>query len=120
MAPVRAQFEALLQKGVASGLPKLSGTCADILAHKEALWSYLEVAGVEPTNNHAEQQLRGFVLWRKLCFGTQSDRGNRFAERIMTVKETAKKQGLKILDFITASYEAKLDGTTPPSLFQSA
>lgn len=48
---------------------------------------------VEPTDNHAERELRAFVLWRKRSFGTQSERGNRFAERLMTVAHTARKQG---------------------------
>ena len=47
---------------------------------------------VEPTNNHAEREIRAFVLWRKRSYGTQSDRGNVFAERLMTVAHTARKQ----------------------------
>lgn len=117
MEPVKKQFKALLEKGKDSGLRELSGSCADVLEHKDALWTYLEVEDVEPTNNHAEQQIRGFVLWRKICFGTQSDRGNRFAERIMTVAYTAKKRAVALLDFLTASYQAHLTGQPAPSLF---
>jgi transposase len=62
----------------------------------------------------------GFVLWRKGSFGTQSDRGNRFCERIMTVAHTAEKQGKNVLSFVTACCEAHLRGAQPPSLFSLA
>ena len=79
MAPVRQQVEAALQRAVAAGLEDVSGSCADILVHAQALWTSVESPGVEPTNNHAERELRAFVLWRKRSFGTQSERGNLFA-----------------------------------------
>ncbi len=72
--------------------------------------------GVEPTNNHAELELRDFVLWRKRCFGSQSERGERFAERVMTAVRTARKQGKDVLDFIVRSVTAHVDGTPPPPL----
>ena len=56
-------------------------------------------------------------LWRKRSFGSQSDRGERFAERVMTVAHTARKQGKDVLDFIVRSLTACIRGTTPPSLF---
>lgn len=72
--------------------------------------------GVEPTNNHAERELRAFVLWRTRSFGTQSDRGERFAERVMTVAHTARKQGKAVLAFITRSIAANLTGEPSPRL----
>ncbi|NVJ12541.1 transposase, partial [Myxococcus sp. AM001] len=74
MAPVRAQVEALLERAVAARLPHVSGSCEDILKHRAALWTFVDRDGVEPTNNHAERELRAFVLWRKRSFGTQSTR----------------------------------------------
>jgi hypothetical protein len=68
-------------------------------------------------SNHAERELRAFVLWRKRSFGTRSERGNRFAERVMTVAHTARKQGRNVLEFLTAACKAKLDETPSPSLF---
>jgi transposase len=120
LAPVRAQVEALLERAVASGIDRLAGSCANILEHRAALWTFVEVDGVEPTNNHAERELRAFVLWRKRCFGTQSERGNRFAERLMTVAHTARKQRKDVLAFLTACCQAPLDGTRAPSLFAAA
>jgi transposase len=120
IAPVRAQVEALLEHAVASGIDRLAGSCANILEHRAALWTFVDVDGVEPTNNHAERELRAFVLWRKRCFGTQSERGNLFAERLMTVAHTARKQRKDVLAFLTACCQAQLDGTRAPSLFAAA
>ncbi|HEX6020725.1 MAG TPA: IS66 family transposase [Solirubrobacter sp.] len=120
ITPVRAQVEVLLERAIASGIDRLAGSCANILAHRAALWTFVEVDGVEPTNNHAECELRAFVLWRKRCFGAQSERGNRFAERLMTVAHTARKQRRDVLAFLTACCQAQLDGTRAPSLFAAA
>lgn len=120
MDPVRKQVEACLERAVSLKLPTLSGSCADILAHRLALWTFVDRDDVEPTNNHAERELRAFVLWRKRSFGTQSDRGNSFAERLMTVAHTARKQGVNVLAFLVASCTAKRDGAKGPSLFQNS
>ena len=89
-----------------------------MLAHRDALWTFVSHEGVEPTNNHAERELRAFVLWRKRSFGSQSDRGERFAERLMTIAHTARKQGRAVLDFITQSVEAHIDGRPTPRLIE--
>lgn len=120
MAPVRLQFEACLNRAVAAKLPELSGSCADILHHSAALWTFVDQCDVEPTNNHAERELRAFVLWRKRCFGAQSERGHLFAERLMSVEHTARKQNKNVLAFLTACCTAKLAGTAAPSLFATA
>jgi len=52
MAPVRAQVEAVLERAVASGIDRLVGSCANILDHRAALWTFIDVEGVEPTNNY--------------------------------------------------------------------
>jgi transposase len=117
MAPLRTQVEGCLARAVAAELREVSGSCADILAHKEALWTFVERDDVEPTNNHAERELRAFVLWRKRSFGAQSDRGNVFAERVMTVAHTARKQGVNVLAFLTDCCTAQLANTASPSLF---
>jgi transposase len=116
MAPVRQQIEALLEKAAAAGIERMSGSCADILEHRLALWTFLDEDDVEPTNNHAERELRAFVLWRKRSFGSQSVRGNLFAERVMTIAHTARKQSKNVLAFLTACCEAQRDGGACPSL----
>ena len=120
MAPVREQLEAVLAQAVAAGIAGVSGACADILEHKAALWTFVETDGVEPTNNHAEREIRTFVLWRRRSFGTQSSRGNAFAENLMTVAHTARKQNRNVLVFLTDCCKAQRDKTRAPSLFDVA
>jgi len=120
LAPVRQQLEATLEDAVSADVSGLSGSCADVLEHRQALWTFVDQAGVEPTNNHAEREIRAFVLWRKRSFGTQSDRGNTFAENLMTIAYTARKQHKSVLDFLTACCGAARDDVPPPSLFEAA
>ena len=120
MKPVREQFEATLERAVAADIERMSGSCADMLEHKQALWTFVERDDVAPTNNHAERELRAFVLWRRRSFGTQSDHGNVFAARVMTVAHTARKQNKNIFSFLVACVRAHIDRTSAPSLFASA
>jgi hypothetical protein len=50
MAPLRLQVEACLERAVAAELAHVSGSCSDILAHREALWTFAERSDVEPTS----------------------------------------------------------------------
>ena len=120
MAPVRIGFETLLARASAAGIRGLSGCCANMAKHKEALWTFVDNHGVEPTNNHAERELRAFVMWRRRCFGAQSERGNDFAERIMTIAHTARKQERDVLRFLEDSCNAVITGDAAPSLFHTA
>ena len=83
------------------------------------LWNFVTHEGVQPTNNHAELELRAFVMWRKRSFGSQSERGERFAERMMTAVRTARKQSKDVLNFVVASITAHVDGTTAPRLLRA-
>ncbi|OLD94469.1 MAG: hypothetical protein AUI36_46440, partial [Cyanobacteria bacterium 13_1_40CM_2_61_4] len=69
MSPLRREVERLLEAGSRGGVPKTAGTCQDILQRREALWTFVQVDGVEPTNNTAERSIRPGVLWRKGSFG---------------------------------------------------
>jgi len=69
---------------------------------ESALWTFVRVEGVEPTNNNAERPLRRAVLWRRKSFGTQSEAGSRFVERILTAATTLRQQGCEVLDYLTA------------------
>jgi transposase len=54
MTPVRQEVERLVEKGSRCDVPTTAGTCRDILKRRAALWTFVQVAGVEPTNNAAE------------------------------------------------------------------
>lgn len=116
MAPLRREVERLLKAGSQCGVAKTEGTCREILKRREALWTFVEVEGVEPTNNPAERSIRPGVQWRKVSFGTQSEAGSRFVESMMTVVATLKQQKRNVLDYLTAAHEASLHGGPAPSL----
>jgi len=116
MEPIRDKVEALLNEGANCAHQKTAGTCQQILKVKEALWTFIEIEGVEPTNNIAEQVLRNIVIWRKTSFGTQSSIGTRYLERIMTVVTSCKLQKRNVLNFVTEAVIAHLNQSQAPSL----
>jgi transposase len=120
MKPVQREVGELLRQGTACSHAKTAGTCRDILKREEALWTFVHIEGVEPTNNLGERQVRHGVLWRKMCFGTQSEAGSRFAERIMTVVATLKQQQRNVLDYLTEACDAANWGKPAPSLLPIA
>jgi len=120
MTPLRREVEQLLEAGSRCGVPKTAGTCRDILKRREALWTFVQVDGVDPTNNAAERSLRPGVLWRKGSFGTQSEEGSCFVESMMTVVTTLKQQQRNVLEYLTEACEAALQGAAAPSLLPAS
>ncbi len=97
-------------------LAKTVRTCRQILKVEPALWLFVEVVGVEPTNNAAERAIRPAVIWRRTSFGSQTAAGSRFVERMLTVVTTLKSQRRNVLDFITAAVSAARSDSPAPSL----
>ncbi|WP_425363805.1 IS66 family transposase [Candidatus Tisiphia endosymbiont of Hybos culiciformis] len=58
------------------------------------MWTFVEHAEIEPTNNHAERQIKHHVKYRKNSFFTWSIRGDRFLERIKSLFASSKLQNL--------------------------
>jgi transposase len=112
MKPIRREIEALLLRGAFAGI----GTAKELSNHPDWLWKFVEVDGVEPTNNASERALRHAVIWRKLSFGTQSDRGSRFVETLLTVVETCRQQSRGVYPFIADAVQAHFAATPAPSL----
>ncbi len=62
------------------------------------MWKFLDDPKVIPmTNNHAEQQIRHYVVYRKNSYFTQSERGNRFLERVISLYLTHKQRNLNLV-----------------------
>ena len=116
MQPVQHQVGELLRQGTDCDHSKTAGTCRDILKREDALWTFARIEGVEPTNNFGERQVRPGVLWRNGSFGTQSEAGSRFVERIMTVVATLRQQRRNVLDYLTEACDAANWGREAPSL----
>jgi hypothetical protein len=76
------------------------------------LWTFLDVEGVEPTNNASERALRPVVIWRKLSFGTQSAAGSRFVESILSIVEKCRQQQRGVFAYLTAAIQARRNGTS--------
>jgi transposase len=113
---VRAEVKALLGSGSASSCAKTAGVCREILAVEASLWTFARRAGVEPTNNAAERAIRHAVCWRKTSYGTDSERGSRFVERMLTVVASCRQQGRGILDVLVQA----VTGQKPSLLPQGA
>jgi transposase len=120
VVPLRAEVGTLLRAGQALRHAKTGGTCDHLVALEPALWTFVTVAGVEPTNNAAERALRRAVLWRKRSLGTKSDAGSRAVERLLTVVTTLRQQQRDVLDYLTAACQAATLGLAPPSLLPTA
>jgi transposase len=116
LAPLRQRLRADLEGTRASPDRKVSTFATNLLNLEPALWLFGELDGVEPTNNHAERVLRRGVLWRKNAFGSSSESGCRFAERMLTVVQTLRLQGRPVLDYLTEAVRAHRHGEPAPKL----
>ena len=100
-------------------MAKTVRTAQQLLKVETALWTFVYVDGVEPTNNLAEQALRTAVIWRRTSFGSQSVAGSEFVSRILTVVTSLKAQQRNPLDYLTEACRVKRLGLSAPSLLPS-
>jgi transposase len=118
MPELQKRVESLLRSGARFD-GKLGGKCRDILEHEKYLWTFVQDQRVEPTNNAAERVVRQAVLWRKGSFGTQSERGARYVERILTVCATCRLQGQSTIEYLREACRCHLNGIPVPSLIKT-
>ena len=118
--PIQREILDLLREGIHCPSKKVSGMSREILEWQHSLFTFIHCDGIEPTNNHGERTIRHPVMWRKTSFGTDSENGSRFVERILTVVQSLRLQNRNVLDFLVAASEARLRGVPPPSLLPSA
>lgn len=116
LTPIKSRIKELLQSGAQQNHKKTRHTCQQILKVWEALWTFVRVAGVEPTNNNAERPLRRAVLWRRKSFGTQSATGSAFVARILTTITTLRQQKRNVLAYLTEACTAALSQMPAASL----
>jgi transposase len=110
---IRLQLEQATQQTRCS---RTANTCANLLKMWPALWTFVHNPLVPPTNNAAEQALRGWVIKRKLSFFTRSGRGMRFWETMMSTVQTCSMQGKSTFDYVGEVMQAWMAGRSPPSL----
>jgi transposase len=78
-----------------------------------ALWTFVVEEGVEPTNNRAERALRFAVLWRKMMQGTYNEKGDRWVERILSVRETCRLRGVPTYPLLVEAVTCYFNGQHP-------
>lgn len=115
LAPVRATVEMLLCEGHHADA-KTKTLCHNLRQLEPALWTFLRVEGVEPTNNIAEGSQRRGVCKRDRTLGTQTSAGSRYVERILTTIATCRQQGKNALAYLTQALVAYFNETQAPNL----
>ncbi len=105
-----------LERGRDGPDKKVRRFCNRLLKDYGALWTFADVAGVEPTNNHAERCLRPAVMWRKRSFGNHSEDGCRFTERLLTAVQTLRLQKRPVLEYLKSAVLNHRMGKNVPSL----
>jgi transposase len=118
VAPLKRELHALLTTNSAKrARNRYTRTIANnLLKLWPALWTFTELDGVEPTNNHAERGLRGAVIYRKLSLGSQSERGERTTERLLTASLTCRLQKRSLFTYLTDVLTANIRGDPAPTL----
>jgi hypothetical protein len=97
-------------------LAKTVRTCRQLLKVEPAMWLFVTMEGVEPTNNAAERAIRPAVIWRRTSFGSQTQAGSTFFARMITVVTTLKSQRRNVLEFMTQAIAAARIAKDSPSL----
>lgn len=110
----RKRLEYDLVDGLANASDDMAKFCENVLDDFDHLWVFREFTDVDPTNNLAERDLRKLVLWRKKSYGTRSDRGQRYVERITSIAETIKRHGRVVFTFLKEAITAFYHGFEAP------
>jgi transposase len=118
IAPVKRRLRALLEphRKKSARNRHFRTFARNLLKLWPALWTFTEIDGVEPTNNRAERGLRGAVIYRKVSLGSQSEAGERFAERMLSVSQTCRLQNRSLFGFLVEALTASSRASPAPSL----
>jgi transposase len=118
VAPLKRELRALLETNATKrARNRYTRTISNnLLKLWPALWTFIELDGVEPTNNHAERGLRGAVIHRKLSLGSQSDQGERTIERLLSASITCRLQKRSLFTYLTQVISANARGDPMPAL----
>jgi transposase len=118
IAPLKQELRALLEQAARKSTKTKHHRlfANNLLKRWPALWTFTLVAGVEPTNNHAERGLRGAVIYRKLSLGSQSEHGERTIERLLSASLTCRLQGRSLFTYLTDALNASIRGDPIPLL----
>jgi transposase len=116
VATLQQVVELGIQRGERTPWASTVRTCQKLLKVADALWTFLETEGIEPTNNAAERALRPAVIQRKVSHGVQSANGAICRARLLTVTTTLRQQGRDVWQFLEQAWIAHHHGGVMPSL----
>jgi transposase len=114
--PLQKKLFALAEAHLDDADREVRNLATALFIHCERLFTFLEVEGVEPTNNVAEQVLRTAVQWRKISFGNRSRNGEIATGRLLTVTQTCKRQRRHVLGYLTDALCCHRRHVAAPSL----
>ena len=116
VATLRRVVELGHQSGERTPWAKTVGTCRRLLPVADGLWTFLNIKGIEPTNNTAVRALRQSVIQRKISHGVQSRQGAICRSRLLTVTTTLRQQGRDVWPILEQAWVAHHRGGVMPSL----
>lgn len=120
-AAFQSDFRSFCQQGAAQDDDRRWRALGrELLKHWPAVFRFVEIDGLEPTNNAAERALRPAVIWRRLTQGTRSEKGSNFVARILTTLASCGQQRRNPQSYIEAALRAHLNGVPPPTLLNNA
>ncbi|MFM7551018.1 MAG: transposase [Cyanobacteriota bacterium] len=102
--------------------PSTARTRQKLLKVADALWTFLETEGIEPTNNAAERALRPAVIQRKVSdlpsnsHGVQWANGAICSARLLAVTTTLRQQERDVWQFLEQAWIIHHHGGVMPSL----
>lgn len=114
--PLQKQLLALAEAHLDDADREARNLATALFVNFERLFTFLEVEGVDPTNNESERKLRPAVQWRKICFGNRSLQGEIATARLLTVTQTCVKQRRHVLAFLTEAVLCHRRHLPAPSL----
>ncbi|MGO9956716.1 MAG: IS66 family transposase [Solirubrobacteraceae bacterium] len=118
IAPIQTELRQLLEDASAKKARNRwhRGFANNLLKIWPALRTFTLIDGVEPTNNPAERALRAPVIHRKVSLGTQSNDGERFAERALSAAGTCRLQRRSLFTYLSELIAAHNRGDPFPAL----
>jgi transposase len=117
MQRLRKSLNHWLEKGSTLIVQRYKGRCEKLHLHRQSLWLFLSDTAIPLTNNEAERRIRGFVIQRKISYGTTSDAGDKFRDRIHSLVETCKKRGMSTFAVLTEIVQSVTTRQPYPNVF---
>lgn len=113
---IQQRMSEIAKRGLRSADSEVRNLALALYEHHDRLFTFLEIAGVDPTNNISERMLRIAVQMRKVFFGNRSAAGELAIARLLTVSETCGLQNRNVLAYLSNAVLCHRRRQTAPSL----